>query len=99
MSLEVTVTVNRDLLVSIIWVMGGLVLTLLGFIATVGGKFYNGMMNRFDHIELKIEPVNTTLAIHTEQIGSIRKDQEELNKWVGNHDGRIQSIERKMITT
>lgn len=94
--LDATVTTVQDK--DIIWGLWAIIVAFLAFGSTAFWVFYNGMMKRFDRIERKLEPVEIKVAIHDTEILNIKNDFTELNKWVGNHDGRIQSLERKVIT-
>ena len=88
-----------DLLITIIKLLLCCIGGLAGIFATMVGLLHKSMTRRLDLIELDLKPMAGQIAMHTEQIGELKEDNKELNKWLGNHDSRIQTIESKLRHT
>lgn len=86
-----------DLLISIIKYLLGTMGAIIALFISVVGILHRSMTKRLDLIEVDIKPVNTQLAVHTEQIKEIKVEQGEVTKWLNHHDGRIQKLERKVV--
>lgn len=46
---------------------------------------------------MDLKPIAIQVALHTEQIKEIKEAHAETEKWVNNHDTRLQVIERKVL--
>ena len=90
------ITVSSGLLGALICGLVAITIAIIGLGNRVISIFYNGLMNRFDRIDNKLEPLLMDIVLHTEQIKEIKSDQEVHEKWLSNHDGRIQAVERKV---
>lgn len=83
-------------------------LTMIGYVTTIfisiialaGAVFsilHKQILKRLDLIDFDMKPLISTVAVHTEQIREIKEDVNELKLWQGNHDERIQRIERHPV--
>ncbi len=73
------------------------ILGILGIIAAFVKILHNDMKKSIDAVHADLKPLTIQVAVHGEKIEELKDGQKEMNKWVGNHDGRIQNIERKVF--
>ncbi len=97
--LDVEIQMDKQFLSGVVWSMSGIIISLLGLVGVAARAFYQGMMKRFDRIDARLDPMIVEMAVHTEQIKEIRTEQIEQDKWLRNHDGRIQTLEHKVINS
>jgi hypothetical protein len=83
-----------ELLLSIIKGLLAIIGAILTLFITMVGILHTGITKRLDSIEIDLKPFMADLARHGEQIKELEKDQDEMNKWLNNHDTRIQKLER-----
>lgn len=84
-----------ELLTVALWVLGFIGAICLSF----GGMvkiLHDQMIDRLDKLDIDIKPIIVEVTLHTEQIKELKSEQQEQDKWLRNHDSRIQTIEKVM---
>lgn len=86
-----------ELLLSIIKGLLGLLGAIIMLFISVVGILHRSITKRLDILDMDLKPIAVQIALHTEQIKELKEAHIETEKWVNNHDGRIQIIERKLV--
>ncbi len=74
-----------------------IILALGGIIAGFVKMLHNDMKKSIDAVHADLQPLTIKVAVHEQKLVEIKDEQKEMNKWLGNHDGRLQNIERKVL--
>jgi hypothetical protein len=92
--LDITVKPG-ELLEVALWVLGFIGAVCLSFGALVK-ILHDQMLKRLEQLDLDLKPLVTEVAVHGEQIKEIKIELIEQDRWLRNHDTRIQYIEKTM---
>ena len=84
-----------ELLTIVLWIIGAAGATY-AVIAVFVKILHDQMIKRLEKLDLDLKPLITEVAIHGEQIREIKGELQEQDKWLRNHDSRIQYIEKTM---
>lgn len=96
------ITLNTSSILEVLGWLTTMILAIIGAGVRVATVFHKQMMIRLDRLDADVKPLVITIALHDQDIREIKEvhikeikeEQHEINKWLGNHDGRIQSLER-----
>ena len=84
-----------ELLTIALWIIGAAGATYVA-IAVFVKILHDQMIKRLEKLDLDLKPLITEVAIHGEQIKDMKNELQEQDKWLRNHDSRIQYIEKTM---
>ena len=85
----------REVINGILWLLG-LMSVFFGVIGVFVKILHDQMIDRLDKLDIDIKPIIVEVTLHTEQIKELKSEQQEQDKWLRNHDSRIQTIEKVM---
>lgn len=85
---------DHELLIFIIKALASIIGSLVLAIGTIATIFYKSFMGRFDKVDVKLDPIDGLIALHSEQIKELKEDHAQLSRRINNHDSRIQTLEK-----
>ena len=74
----------------------GAIIVLCGIIGWFFKNLHNQLKKSIDSMHVDLKPLVVKVAVHEEKIHELKEEQKEINKWLSNHDSRIQKVERKV---
>lgn len=89
-------SLTPDVLILLIKLLAWVVGSMSAIGLTVFSYYHKQLIGRLDKIDIDIKPIGAQLAVHSEQIEHLQSSHAESTRWLNNHDGRIQTLERKV---
>ena len=81
-------------------VFGYFIAAILGLCGVIGWFFqnlHNQLKISIDSIHNDLKPLVVKVAVHEEKIIELKNELGEQQKWLNNHDTRLQGLERKVL--
>lgn len=93
-----SVTIEIKDLLTIFGYFVGFVVLLFGIIGWFFQNLHSQLKKSIETVHLDLKPLVIKVAVVEERITDIKTEQQEMHKWLNNHDTRIQHVERKVAT-
>lgn len=75
------------------WILTGLVLVMTGVLSFIGRTLTRVIIQRLDEIVKELRNLNTTTALHSQDIRNLQEGLNTINQRLTNHAERIREIE------